>query len=44
VIDSERGHGGGTEYHQIVPVMTKFINSLPGAKPDKAPTPSGDAR
>lgn len=43
VIDSERGHGGGTEYYQIIPVITKFINSLPGAKRDKTTT-QGTAR
>jgi homoserine O-acetyltransferase/O-succinyltransferase len=40
IIDSERGHGGGTEYYQIIPVMTKFIESLPGAKRDKPTTSS----
>jgi homoserine O-acetyltransferase len=44
VIDSDRGHGGGTDYYQVVPVMKKFIDSLPGAKRDKAPTPEGGAR
>ena len=38
VINSERGHGGGGEYLLTNPVMTKFIDSLPGAKRDEAPT------
>jgi homoserine O-acetyltransferase len=32
VIDSERGHGGATEYYQTNPVMIEFINQLAGAK------------
>jgi homoserine acetyltransferase len=38
IIDSERGHGGGTEYHQIVPVMKAFIDSLRSAKKDRQPS------
>jgi homoserine O-acetyltransferase len=32
VIDSERGHGGSSEHYQMIPVMTRFIESLPGGK------------
>jgi homoserine O-acetyltransferase/O-succinyltransferase len=32
IIDTERGHGGATEYYQTNPVMAEFINQLPGAK------------
>lgn len=41
VIDSERGHGGSSEYSQIIPPLQKFIDGLPGAKRDRAqPTAS----
>jgi homoserine O-acetyltransferase len=32
VIDTERGHGGATDYYQTNPIMTEFINQLPSAK------------
>ena len=33
VIDSERGHSGSREFYQMIPAMSAFIGSLPGAKP-----------
>ena len=33
VIDSERGHGGSREFYQMIPVMSEFMDTLPGAKP-----------
>ncbi len=33
VIDSDRGHGGYREYYQLIPVMKKFVDGLPSAKP-----------
>ncbi|MGE3886766.1 MAG: alpha/beta fold hydrolase family protein [Vicinamibacterales bacterium] len=30
VIDSERGHGGSSEFSQMIPPMKRFIDSLPG--------------
>ncbi len=32
VIDSERGHGGSSEFYEMIPAMAQFIASLPGAK------------
>jgi hypothetical protein len=33
VIDSERGHSGSRDFYQMIPAMSAFIDSLPGAKP-----------
>jgi homoserine acetyltransferase len=41
VIDSERGHGGSSEFYQIIPVMTQFISSLPGGKGKQQTSPPG---
>jgi homoserine O-acetyltransferase len=38
VIDSERGHGGASDYYQMIPYMKRFIASLPGGRDAKVPS------